>query len=146
MEAINMLRNRLTVAFGLMLVLCLVLSSCTQTPAATPAATAAETAAETAAATAAPTAAPTEAPVATTRKGGWFDEIDFSVVDNDSAVTQIQANAIDIYSDGLAASDFPSIKEAGLPYVENNGLQYDILYNPGVCTDKKVLNPFSDPK
>lgn len=141
-----MLRNRLTVAFGLMLVLCLLLSSCTQTPAATPAATGAATAAETAAATAAPTAAPTEAPAATTRKGGWFDEIDFSVVDNDSAVTQIQANAIDIYSDGLAASDYPSIKEAGLPYVENNGLQYDILYNPGVCTDKKILNPFSDPK
>lgn len=141
-----MLRNRLTVAFGLMLVLCLLLSSCTQTPAATPAATSAETAAETAAATAAPTAAPTEAPVATTRKGGWFDEINFSVVDNDSAVTQIKAGAIDIYADGLAAADLASITEAGLPYVENNGLQYDILYNPGVCTDTSILNPFSDPK
>lgn len=137
-----MLRNRLTVAFGLMLVLCLLLSSCGKTPVVTPAAVGEETAA----ATLAPTAVETEAAPATTRKGGWFDEINFSVVDNDSAVTQIKANAIDIYADGLAASDFPSIKEAGLPYVQNNGLQYDILYNPGVCTDKKILNPFSDPK
>ena len=138
-----MLRNRLTVAFGLMLVLCLLLSSCTQTPAVTPAATEAE---ETAALTEAPTAAPTEVAVATTRKGGWFDEIDFSVVDNDSAITQIQAGAIDIYADGFAAADYPTIVDAGLPYVQNNGLQYDILYNHGVCTDSTQINPFSDPK
>ena len=141
-----MLRNRLTVAFGLMLILCLLLSSCTQTPAVTPAATAAETEAETAAAATEPAAVPTEAPVATTRKGGWFDEINFSVVDNDSAVTQIEAGAIDIYADGLAAADYPTIIDAGLPFVQNNGLQYDILYNHGVCTDTSIINPFSDPK
>ena len=62
-----MLRNRLTVAFGLMLVLCLLLSSCGKTPVVTPAAVGEETAA----ATLAPTAVETEAAPATTRKGGW---------------------------------------------------------------------------
>ena len=51
-----------------------------------------------------------------------------------------------MYADGLAAADQPTIIDAGLPYVEYNGLQYDILYNPGVCSDTTILNPFSDPK
>ncbi len=131
--------------FGLLMILSLILASCTNTPAVTQAVDATEEAA-TAEVTTAPVVEETEAPVATTRKGGWLDEINFSVVANDSAVTQIQAGAIDIYADGLAASDFPSITEAGLPYVMNNGLQYDILYNPGVCTDTTMINPFSDPK
>src|SRR5574338_1611444 len=42
------------------------------------------------------TEAPTEAPAATTRKGGWLDEIVVSVVAADSAVTQLEAGAIDI--------------------------------------------------
>jgi hypothetical protein len=33
-------------------------------------------------------AAATEAPAATSRHGGWLDEIDVSVVDGDSAITQ----------------------------------------------------------
>ena len=142
MEEPAMLRNRLTTIFGLMLVLCMLLSSCGKTPAVTPAATTDEPSAV----TVEPAVTETEAAPATTRKGGWLDEIDFSVVANDSAVTQIQAGAIDIYADGLAAADLPSIVDAGLPYVQNNGLQYDILYNPGVCTDTTVLNPFSNPK
>lgn len=140
-----MSRKRMFNMFGLLMILSLILASCTNTPAVTQAVDATEEAA-TAEVTTAPVVEETEAPVATTRKGGWLDEINFSVVANDSAVTQIQAGAIDIYADGLAASDFPSITEAGLPYVMNNGLQYDILYNPGVCTDTTMINPFSDPK
>ena len=117
--------------FSLLLVFSLILTSCKPAQPETPPAS---------------TEAATEEPVATTRKGGWLDEINFSVVSDNSAVTQIQAGAIDMYADGLAAADLPEIVDAGLPYVMNNGLQYDILYNPGVCTDTTKLNPFSDPK
>jgi peptide/nickel transport system substrate-binding protein len=125
-----MSNKRLMTIFGLLLVFSLILTSCKSAQPATPAAT----------------VAVTEEPAATTRKGGWLDEIDFSVVSNDSAVTQIQAGAINMYADGLAAADLQEILDAGLPYVMNNGLQYDILYNPGVCTDTSKLNPFADPK
>jgi hypothetical protein len=44
------------------------------------------------------TAEPTEEPAApaTTRHGGWLDEIVVSVVDGDSAISQIQAGANDL--------------------------------------------------
>ncbi len=142
-----MSRKRLTQLFGILIILAMVLSACTkaQTPMPEAATMAPSEAATSETATEEPAAA-TEAPAPTTRKGGWLDEINFAVVDSDSAITQIQAGAIDIYADGLAASDFPAIVEAGLPYVMNNGLQYDLLYNPGVCNDTTILNPFSDPK
>lgn len=95
--------------------------------------------------TVAPTAAPTAAPK-TTRKGGWLDEIDFSVITAASAVTQLKAGAVDVYANGLASSDLPSIKDAGLSYGESNGLYYDIMFNPAVFKDANVLNPFSDHK
>ncbi len=126
-----MRNKRLLMIFSLLLVFSLILTSCKPAQPETPPAS---------------TEAATEEPVATTRKGGWLDEINFSVVSDNSAVTQIQAGAIDMYADGLAAADLPEIVDAGLPYVMNNGLQYDILYNPGVCTDTTKLNPFSDPK
>src|SRR5512147_1872259 len=60
------------------------------------------------------TEAPTEMPH-TERHGGWLDEIDVSVVDGDSAISQIQAGAIDFFSFNLASSAYPAIKEAGIP-------------------------------
>ena len=92
-----------------------------------------------------PTPAPTEVPH-TTRKGGWLDEIVVSVVTGDSAITQLKANAIDIYSDALSSADFPAIKEAGLSYGTANGLYYDLMFNPAVFTDETKLNPFSNRK
>ena len=56
------------------------------------------------------TVAPTTAAV---RHGGWLDEIVFSVVTGDAAVTQLQAGAIDLYANGLAATDLPAIQQAG---------------------------------
>ncbi len=88
----------------------------------------------------------TPTPAPTNRKGGWLDEIDFSVVAKDSAITQIKAGAIDVYAGGLASADFPAIKDAGLSYGAYNGLYYDIMYNPAVFTDTKTLNPFSNRK
>jgi len=78
-------------------------------------------------------------------KGGYLDQIVFSVVDSSSAVTQLQAGAIDVYSDGLAAADLPSIQQAGLKYAAYNGLYYDLLFNPAEFKNGK-LNPFSDRK
>src|SRR5690554_3582410 len=39
----------------------------------------------------------------TTRRGGWLDEIHVSVVAGDSAISQLQAGAIDFYSFNLAS-------------------------------------------
>ena len=129
-----MFRKRANPALGLLVAFGIMLSACGQ--AATP--------------TAAPEAVSTQAPAAqpaastTTRRGGWLDEINFSVVDSDSALTQLQAGAIDIYGEGLASADLPAIKEAGFQYKNANGLYYDIMYNPSVLTDTTKLNPFSD--
>ena len=128
--------------FGVLVAIAMLATACA--PAATPTATMAPATAApaTAAATAAPTAAPTPVP----HMGGWLDQVVFSVVDNSSAITQLQANAIDIYAGGLAAADYPNITKANLAYAESSGLQYSIMYNPATFTDKNVLNPFSDKK
>ena len=87
---------------------------------------------------------PTEAP--TTRHGGWLDEIDYSVVDAESVITQIQAGAIDLFSYGLASDKLAEIKDANLCYSSSYGLYYDMLFNPAVFTDTTKLNPFSNLK
>lgn len=96
------------------------------------------------------TAEPTEAPAAqapqTERHGGWLDEIDVSVVDGASAISQIQAGAIDFYSFTLASDAYPAIKESGLSTTKSVGGYYGISLNPAVFTDTNVLNPFSNRK
>jgi peptide/nickel transport system substrate-binding protein len=79
-----------------------------------------------------PAAPPTEEPApATTRKGGWLDEIAMSVVDAGSAVTQISAGSIDIYAGNLATpQDLAAIRDAGLENSEQFGLFYEITFNP----------------
>jgi len=78
-------------------------------------------------------------------KGGYLDQIVFSVVAHDQAVTQLQAGAIDVYFEGLASADLPTIQQAGLKYASYNGLYYDMLYNPAKCSSG-ALNPFNDRK
>ena len=94
------------------------------------------------------TEVPTEAPTAepTTRHGGWLDEIDISVVAGESAISQIQADAIDFYSFALASDQFPAIEQAGLSTTRSVGGYYGISLNPAVFTDTSVLNPFSNRK
>jgi len=91
-----------------------------------------------------PTEAPVEEPtaVATTRRGGWLDEIVVSVVAADSAVTQLEAGAIDIFANGLSSKDLPAIQSSGLAYSTASGLYYDQMYNPAVFTTG--FNPFSN--
>jgi peptide/nickel transport system substrate-binding protein len=132
----EMHKKSLLYVLGTLLVAALVLSACA--PAATPAAPAPVTEAPT---------AEVEEPVVppSTRKGGWLDEIVYSVIDADSAITQLSAGAIDIYANGLSSADLPAIQEAGVAYSTNNGLYYDILYNPAVFADGR-LNPFNNRK
>ncbi|MBE0688445.1 MAG: ABC transporter substrate-binding protein [Anaerolineaceae bacterium] len=95
--------------------------------------------------TAVPTEVPTPEPVRTTRKGGWLDEIVVSVVDSGSAVTQIQAGAIDIYAAGLSSSSLPEIEAAGLDYAQSNGLYYELTFNaygPTFDQSTGAVNPF----
>jgi hypothetical protein len=81
-----------------------------------------------------------------TRHGGWLDEIVFSVVSPDAAITQLKAGAVDIYANGLASKDLQAIQDAKLSYSPASGMYYSILYNPAVFTDANTLNPFSDRK
>ncbi len=132
-------KKSLLFVLGMVLVAALALSACA--PAAAPAA---EAPAAEAPAAEAPAAEEPE-PVPSTRKGGWLDEIVYSVIDSDSAITQLEAGAIDIYANGLSSADLPALKESGLPYSTNNGLYYDILYNPAVFSDGRI-NPFTSRK
>ncbi|HNB40296.1 MAG TPA: ABC transporter substrate-binding protein [Anaerolineales bacterium] len=137
-----MLRNRMFALLGLLVIASMVLAAC-----GAPAATTEEAAPATEAAapaTEAATAEPT--PVPTTRHGGWLDEIAYSSVTADSAVTQITAGAIDIYTRGLASDRVQEIKDAGVCYAQSYGGYYDILFNPAVFTDTAKLNPFSNQK
>jgi peptide/nickel transport system substrate-binding protein len=85
-------------------------------------------------------------PEPTTRRGGWLDEIDVSVVAGDSAISQLQAGTIDFYSFNLASDSYPAIKEAGLQTTQAFGGYYGISFNPAVFTDTSQLNPFSNRK
>ncbi|MEN6528269.1 MAG: ABC transporter substrate-binding protein [Anaerolineaceae bacterium] len=133
--------RKLYSVLGILVAAIMVLSACS-TP------TAAPTEAPVVEPTEAPvvTEAPTETEVAFNGKGGWLDEIIVSVVNADSAITQLKAGAIDIYANGLSSKDFPAIQEAGLSYSTSSGLYYDILYNPAVFDDANKLNPFSNRK
>ena len=105
--------KKLYMLFSLLVVFSMILAACA--PATTEAVEEPAPTDAPAAATEPPMAATEEpAPAATTRRGGWLDEIDFSVVAADSAISQLQAGTIDFYSFALASDAFPAIKEAGL--------------------------------
>ena len=93
-----------------------------------------------------PTTPPGQVPPRQAGKGGYLDEINVSVVDKDSALSQIKAGTIDLYSYNLASSEFPAIKDSGLNYTSSYGGNYAILLNPAVLKDEAKLNPFSDRK
>lgn len=132
---------------SLLIAMSMVLAACApQVPATTePAQTEAPAATEAPATEAPATEAPTEAPT-TERRGGWLDEIDISVVDSASAISQIQADAIDFYSFALASDALPAIEDAGIPSARSVGGYYGFSFNPAVFTDTTVLNPFSNRK
>lgn len=138
-----MSKNRLMLALSVLVIATMVLSACAPKTTATPAETKPPVPA-----TEAPTEVPTPPP--TTRHGGWLDEIVYSIVDAQSAITQIQAGAIDLFSYGLASDKLAEIKAANLCYTQSYGTYYDMLFNPYGNENHEFndgrLNPFSNRK
>ena len=132
-----MSRNRITLVVGLMVAFSMMLASCA--PATTTPATAVVPATAVSATAVPATAVPA-------RNGGWLDEIDYSIVDPASVITQINAGAIDLFSYGLAANKLADIKAANLCYSQSYGTFYDMMFNAAVFSDATKLNPFSDHK
>lgn len=148
-----MKRNTLMLLVGMVIIASMVLAACQPAPAPTvekPAEPVVEeptAAPEEPAAPAEPVEEPTPEPVKTTRHGGWFDQIVISVVTTDSAITQIEAGAIDIYAAGMSSKSLPEIEAAGLEYAQSNGLYYELTFNTyGPIFDKSTgkVNPFND--
>lgn len=137
--------KKLSALFSVLIILGMVLASCAPAGTEEVAMTEEPAATEEAASTEESPAATEEAP-ATERRGGWLDEIDFSVVSSDSAVSQLQAGAIDFYSFNLSSNTLQDIKDAGLSYTQSYGGNYGISFNPAVFDDTTRLNPFSNRK
>lgn len=138
-----MIKNKMYAVFSLLVVFGMILAACAP---ATPAPTESPAMTDVPAATEEPMAATEEPMAATERHGGWLDEIDVSVVAADSAVSQLQAGAIDFFSFNLASDAYPAIKDAGLSSTQSLGGYYGISLNPAVFTDETQLNPFSNRK
>lgn len=144
-----MFKKSFTYAFALLVIASMVLAACqpAQTTPTEPPVVEPTEAPEVTEEVVEPTEEPTPEVVRTTRKGGWLDEIVVSVVDSASAVTQIEAGAIDIYAAGLSSASLPEIEAAGLDYAKQNGLYYELTLNPvgPVFTESTgAVNPFYD--
>jgi len=153
-----MKQNRLLQIVGLVVVIGMVLSAC-QPQTATPAVVATEAEAAPTEAPAAPTEAPAveqpteaapteEAPAATTRTGGWLDQIVFSAVpEAEPAVAQLQAGALDLYTATIDKADvFDTVSsDPNLAYAFTYGSSNQMLLNTVECTDGS-LNPFTNAK
>ncbi|MHB0987890.1 MAG: ABC transporter substrate-binding protein [Bellilinea sp.] len=140
-----MFKKSFSYAFALLIIASMVLAACQPATTPTAAPVVEPTKAPEPTAVVEPTAEPTPEPVRTTRKGGWLDEIVVSVVDSASAVTQIQAGAIDIYAAGLSSASLPEIEAAGLSYAKQNGLYYELTFNthgPFFSESTGKVNPF----
>ncbi len=143
-----MLRNRLMLVLGLLLVASMVLSACqpaTETPTTEP-----------------PVTEPTEEPVATeepttpeepagpttTRHGGWLDMV--VVIEEpsaDAAIKRLQAGEIDVYAYSVARADLLADVQAdpNLTYSRSYGSYNEFTFNPVGPTFEATgkLNPFS---
>ena len=148
------MNKKLTILLGLLVSLSMILGACT-TPTATPAPQQEATTAPTEAApveqpteAVVPTEAPTEVP-ASTRTGGWLDQIVFSAIpDAAPAVEQIQAGAVDMYA---VSADDPTVFDAvkadpDLTYATVYGSNNQLLFNTVACSDTTKLNPFTNVK
>src|SRR4030095_9091066 len=123
-----MLRTRLMVILGLLVVSSMILSACggaTAQPTEPPQQATEAPATPEATATEPPT--PTPAPV--TRTGPWVDELVFSEQpDNALCIAQLQANEIDVCADGNTnPDDFKTVQaDSNLSYATSYGLNYGL--------------------
>lgn len=135
-----MYRNRIMALLALLLVASLVLSAC-QAPASTETDAPTEEDVDTETPTDEDTGEEADAP-RTTRVGGWLDEIGMKVVGADSAITQIAAGDIDIYTSNLSTpQDVEASDDAGLERSFQFGIYYELTFNPSEFSDGK-FNPF----
>lgn len=137
-----MLRNRLSIWLGLLVIASMILAAC-----GTPAAETATEAPATGETAEAPTEAATEEPTPepTTRQGAWVDEVVFSEQgDEAAAVAQLQAGDIDLYSDGIADPNlFQTVQgDPNLAYSTSYGLYFEMYFNPVQTFADGRLNPF----
>ena len=131
------MKNKTFVLFSVAIISTMLFAACA--PAAAPAAQPAAPVAP-AAATVAPKS---------TRLGGWLDKVVFSMIpDPEPAVAQIQAGTIDLYSATIDKADvFAKVKaDPNLGYANVYGSSNQMLLNTVECTDKKMLNPFTNAK
>ena len=80
------------------------------------------------------------------RNGAWLDSIVFSVVDSNTALSQIRAGQLDIFMDGLSSSQIaPPVDDPDVTYSLSNGMYYELTFNPVGPTFPATgkLNPFS---
>jgi len=136
-----MLRNRLSIWLGLLVIASMILAACGTPAAETTEAPATGETAE------APTEAATEAPTPepTTRQGAWVDEVVFSEQgDEAAAVAQLQAGDIDVYADGIADPNlFQTVQgDPNLAYSTSYGLYFEMYFNPVQTFADGRLNPF----
>lgn len=81
--------------------------------------------------------------------GGWLDAVSMTLVTSETAVTQIEAGAVDLYASNLSTpTDFEAIVDAGLERSYQFGLYYEITYNLSgpLFTGTGGFNPFSNQK
>lgn len=83
------------------------------------------------------------------RTGGWLDTIIFVQEPNqDAAIARLAAGDIDIFGDDVGgAAAVQAIADAGnIQSVTQYGLYDEIFFNPSVCSDENLLNPFNNTK
>ena len=141
-----MLRTRLMVILGLLVVASMILSACggaTAQPTEPPQqATEAPTEVEATA-----TEPPTPTPEPVTRTGPWVDELVFSEQpDNALCIAQLQANEVDSCADGNTnPDDFKTVQaDPNLAYPTGFGLNFELLLNPVPTFADGRVNPFGN--
>jgi peptide/nickel transport system substrate-binding protein len=83
------------------------------------------------------------------RLGGWLDQVVFTgIATAQDAVAQLQAGAIDLYNVTVGDPNlFKTVKaDKNLSYSVSYGGFDQLMFNTVECTDKNVLNPFTDMK
>ncbi len=149
------MKTRLSTVLGLVVLISMLLAACgtatTVAPTQPPAPTATQPPVAAATNTTAPqptavppTATPTPVPP---QIGGWLDQMVFTKIpDLPTAVAQLQAGAIDVYA--FSSTDPQVYKTIGADKTLASDMTYgaykQLMLNWSPCTDKTLLNPFTD--
>ncbi len=149
------MNKKLTLIFGLLVCLSMVLGACAA-PTATPEPQQEATEVPTEAVVEEPTEEvvveePTAEPVeeVSDRMGGWVDSVVFTgIEESDAAVEQLQAGEIDMYAvSSEDATVFETVKnDPAEKYATVYGSNNQLLFNTVACTDTTILNPFTNAK